>query len=195
MSFLAGINWVLVIVIAVVVLLLIWFIKTMNSLTKANLTVEEAFSGMDIYLKKRYDLIPNIVNTVKGYAAHESETLEKVISARNAAYSADRNNTEVFAKAESEFSAAISRLMVVAEQYPNLKADSQFLNLQNQLSSIEKDIAQSRKYYSGAVKLYNQLVQMFPSNIVAAICGRKSAKFFELEDSAQRENVTVDFSK
>lgn len=181
-------------VIVVVVLLIVWFVSTMNKLTRAHLTVEEAFSGMDIYLKKRYDLIPNLVNTVKGYAAHEQETLEKVIAARNAAASAPRGTDEA-AAAEKSFEGAVSRLFAIAEAYPNLKADSQFLDLQRQLSAVETDIAQARKYYSGAAKKYNELVQMFPSNIVAGICGRKSANYFEVSNAAERENVTVDFTK
>ena len=180
---------------AVVIILLIWFIATRNKLVVADTNVEEAFSGMDIYMKKRYDLIPNLVETVKGYAAHESETLENVIAARNAAYGASRTDKEGVAKAESQLTSAISRLMVVAEQYPSLKADAQFLDLQKQLQSIETDIAQSRKYYSGSVKQYNQLVRMFPSSIVASLSGFKTAAYFEISDDAERNAPKVDFSK
>ncbi|MBQ4313504.1 MAG: LemA family protein [Clostridia bacterium] len=188
-------NPVVIVVIIVVVLLVLWFISTMNKLIRANATVEEAFSGMDIYLKKRYDLIPNIVATVKGYAAHEKETLVEVINARNAAAGADRSSKEAVAQAESELSAAMNRLMVVVEQYPNLKADAQFLDLQRQLASIETEIAQSRKYYSGAVKQYNLLVEMFPSSIVASLTKHAKAAYFEVSGEHERENVTVDFSK
>ena len=181
--------------VAIVVILLIWFVSTRNGLVVADTNVEEAFSGMDIYMKKRYDLIPNLVAAVKGYAAHESETLEKVIAARNAAYGADRTDKESVAKAESELTSAISRLMVVAEQYPQLKADAQFLDLQRQLQSIENDIAQARKYYSGSVKQYNQKVRMFPSSLVAGMSGFKTAPYFEIADAAERDVPTVDFSK
>jgi len=180
---------------AIVVILLIWFVATRNKLVVADTNVEEAFSGMDIYMKKRYDLIPNLVEAVKGYAAHESETLENVIAARNAAYGASRADKEGVAKAEGELTSALSRLMVVAEQYPNLKADAQFLDLQRQLQSIETDIAQSRKYYSGSVKQYNQLVRMFPSSIVASMSGFKTAAYFEIADDAERNAPKVDFSK
>ncbi|MBE6753956.1 MAG: LemA family protein [Ruminococcaceae bacterium] len=191
MSFFGLPIWA-IIVIAAVLLLAIWFISTMNKLTRANLTVEEAFSGMDIQLKKRYDLIPNIVNTVKGYAEHEKETLENVIAARNTAISAPAGTAEA-AAAEKELSGAISRLMAIAENYPDLKANVQFLDLQRQLSTIETDIAQSRKYYSGAVKKYNELVQLFPSSIIAGICGRKTVSFYEVGSETERENVTVQF--
>ena len=181
--------------VAIVIILLVWFIATRNGLVVADTNVEEAFSGMDIYMKKRYDLIPNLVASVKGYAAHESETLENVIAARNAAYGANRADKESVAKAESELTSAISRLMVVAEQYPELKADAQFLDLQRQLQSIENDIAQARKYYSGSVKQYNQKVRMFPSSIVAGMSGFKTAPYFEIADDAERTAPTVDFSK
>lgn len=183
------------IVAAVVLIILIWYIATRNKLVAADTTVEEAFSGMDIFMKKRYDLIPNIVAAVKGYAAHESETLEKVIAARNMAYNANRDDKESVAKAESELSSAISRLLVVAEQYPNLKADSQFLDLQAQLKSIEGEIAQSRKYYSGAVKQFNRLVRMFPSSIVASMAKFGVKPYFEISSDAERTAPTVDFSK
>lgn len=191
-----SIGAIIAIIAAVLVIaLLIWFVATRNKLVMADTNVEEAFSGMDIYMKKRYDLIPNLVETVKGYAAHESETLENVIAARNAAYGADRSDKEGVAKAEGELAGALSRLMVVAEQYPNLKADAQFLDLQRQLQSIETDIAQSRKYYSGSVKQYNQLVRMFPSSIVASMSGFKTAAYFEIADDAERNAPTVSFSK
>ena len=184
-----------IIILAAVVLLAIWFISTMNGLIKSKTTVDEAFSGMDINLKKRYDLIPNLVNTVKGYAAHEKETLENVIAARNSAVSADHSDINAVAEAEKNLQGAVGRLLAIAESYPDLKADSQFLNLQNQLQSIENDIAQSRKYYSGAAKLYNQKIMMFPSSIVAGLTGHKKVSYFEVSDASQRENVTVDFSK
>ncbi len=188
-------NWPIIIILAVAVILILWFITSMNSLVRLKTNVEEAFSGMDIYLKKRYDLIPNLVNTVKGYAAHEQETLQNVIAARNSAVSADRSDMNAVADAENNLVGAVSRLFALAEAYPNLKADAQFLDLQRQLSAIENDIAQSRKYYSGSAKQYNQKILMFPSSIVAAITGHKKVAYFEVSDQSQRENVTVDFSK
>lgn len=191
-----SIGAIIAIVAAVLVIaILVWFIATRNKLVVADTNVEEAFSGMDIYMKKRYDLIPNLVATVKGYAEHESQTLESVIAARNAAYGADRSDKEALAKAESALSGALSRLMVVSEQYPQLQADAQFLNLQAQLQKIEADIAQARKYYSGSVKLYNQKVRMFPSSIVAGMSGFKTAPYFEIAEETERNAPTVDFSK
>lgn len=187
--------WIIGGVILFVIIVFVWYIATRNRLVVADTNVEEAFSGMDIYLKKRYDLIPNLVATVKGYAAHESETLEKVISARNKAFNADRSDKEALAKAESEFSGALSRLLVVAEQYPALRADTQFLNLQKQLDSVETDIAQSRKYYSGSVKQFNQLVRIFPSSIVASIAHFTVKTYYEIGNEAERANPVVDFSK
>ncbi len=185
--------WTVIIIVAAVALIAIWFISTMNGLIKSKTTVEEAFSGMDIYLKKRYDLIPNLVETVKGYAAHEKETLENVIAARNSAVSVDHSDMEAVEAAEKGLQSAVGRLLAIAEAYPDLKADSQFLNLQNQLQAIENDIAQSRKYYSGAAKLYNQKILMFPSSIVASLTGHKKVPYFEVSDAAQRENVQVSF--
>ena len=185
--------WTIIIIAGAVLLIAVWFVSTMNSLIKSKTTVEEAFSGMDIYLKKRYDLIPNLVETVKGYAAHEKETLENVIAARNSAVSVDRTDINGVEAAEKNLQGAIGRLLAIAEAYPDLKADSQFLNLQNQLQSIENDIAQSRKYYSGAAKLYNQKILMFPSSIVASLTGHKKVAYFEVSDAAQRENVQVSF--
>lgn len=187
-------KWTVIIIIVAVAAIALWFISTMNSLIKSKTTVEEAFSGMDIYLKKRYDLIPNLVATVKGYAAHEKDTLESVIAARNSAVSVDRTDLNGVAEAEKNLQGALGRLLAIAEAYPDLKADSQFLNLQNQLQGIENDIAQSRKYYSGAAKIYNQKILMFPSSIVAGLTGHKKVSYFEITDAAQRENVTVDFS-
>ncbi|MBQ6796491.1 MAG: LemA family protein [Clostridia bacterium] len=177
----------------IVVLLIIWFVSTMNALIQKKMTVEEAFSGMDVYLKKRYDLIPNLVNTVKGYAEHERETLDSVISARNNAASANRGDINAAVESEKTLDSAVSRLFAIAENYPNLKADTQFLNLQGELRSVENDIAQSRKYYNGAVKQYNVKVAMFPSSIVAGMTGHKKAAFFEVSDDTQRENVEVKF--
>lgn len=181
-----------IIIAAVVLIIAIWFIATMNGLVQRKTTVEEAFSGMDVFLKKRYDLIPNIVNTVKGYAAHEKETLEGVIAARNKAVSANRSNVNEAVEAEKDFTGAVSRLLAIAENYPDLKANAQFLNLQNQLTAIENDIAQARKYYNGAVKQYNLKTAMFPSSIVAAILGHKKISFFEVAEN-ERENVKVEF--
>ena len=180
------------IIIGIVVLIGLWFMGTYNSLVRLYNAVKEAFSGMDIYLKKRFDLIPNLVETVKGYAAHESGTLEKIILARQGIQKAGDNMDERLAS-ENQLTTALRGLNVVVEQYPNLKADTQFLDLQRQLAQIENDIAQARKYYNGTVRAYNTKVESFPTMIVANISGKKAATYFEVSDEAERQNVQVKF--
>lgn len=187
--------WFVWLIIGVIVLIVLWFISVYNSLVKLRALYEEAFSGMDIYMKKRYDLIPNLVETVKGYAAHESGTLEAVINARNKAVNASGSGSvEDRIASEGELSNAISRLMVVVEQYPQLKADSQFLNLSQQLSSIENDIAQARKYYNGAVRQFNTKIAMFPASIVASMGSFTKQPYFELDDASERQAPKVSFT-
>ncbi len=180
-----------IILIVVLVLIVLWAIATYNSLVGLRMRVQEAFSGMDVYLKKRYDLIPNIVETVKGYAKHEQETLEKVINARNKAVSATTPTEKV--DSEKELSGCISRLFALTESYPDLKADTQFTNLQGELSKIETDIAQARKYYNGSVKGYNTKVSLFPAVIIAKIFGFHAEPFFTVDDESERKNVKVQF--
>lgn len=189
---LTTLQWVLVGVAVVVVLaIIIWIIAGYNALIRLRNNNEEAFSTMDVFMKKRYDLVPNLVNTVKGYAKHESETLENVIQARNLANGA--TSTEEKLKAEKDFSSALSRLLVVAENYPELKANTNFLDLQTQLKTLEIEIANSRKYYNGNVKIYNNKVQMFPSNIIAKMFRFKKAAMFEITNQEERNAVKVEF--
>ena len=174
--------WLYVIIAIVVVLLLLVF-TTYNSFVKLNNKVEEAFSTMDVYLKKRWDLIPNIVETVKGYAKHEKSTLEEVINLRNSSY--DKMNTNDKVETNNKLSQGISKLMAIAESYPELKANENFKDLSNQLTRVEDDIANARKYYNGTIRIYNNKVEMFPSNIIALAisssnlinCLLKSLKF------------------
>lgn len=182
------------IVLGIVVLLVIWFIASYNKLVHSKQLVEEAFSGMDVYLKKRYDLIPNLVETVKAYAKHESETFDSVVKARGEAISGSQGN-DLAKKIEGEknLESAISRMMLVVEQYPNLKADSQFLDLQRQLNMVETDISQSRKYYNGAVRQLNEAVRKIPTNIVAGIAGFREEPYYDVSNEAERENVKVSF--
>lgn len=178
------------IIIGIVVLLIIYIIALYNSFVQLNNKVDEAFSTMDVYLKKRWDLIPNIVETVKGYAKHEKETLEKVISLRNSAY--ENMSDEEKIKANEQLTSGINKIMALAEAYPDLKANENFKDLSNQLTKVEEDIANSRKYYNGVVRIYNDKVKMFPSNIFAGLFGYKAKKMFET-DSAERENIKVEF--
>ncbi len=177
-------------IIVIIALLVLYFIATYNGLVKLNNTVKEAFSTMDVYLKKRWDLIPNIVETVKGYAKHEKETLNEIINLRSGAY--DKMSEDEKVEANNKLSQGITKLMAVAEAYPDLKANENFRDLSNELSKVEEDIANSRKYYNGAVKIFNNKVEMFPSNIVAGILGYKAKAMFEANET-ERENVKVQF--
>lgn len=178
----------LYIIIAIVVVLLLLVFTTYNSFVKLNNKVEEAFSTMDVYLKKRWDLIPNIVETVKGYAKHEKSTLEEVINLRNSSY--DKMNTNDKVETNNKLSQGISKLMAIAESYPELKANENFKDLSKQLVKVEEDIANARKYYNGTVRIFNDKVQMFPSNIIASIFGYKAKDMFEANEN-ERENVKV----
>jgi LemA protein len=183
---------VLIVIIVIAVILVLWFVSMYNGFVKANNNCEEAFSTMDVYMKKRYDLIPNLVETVKGYAKHESETLQNVVAARNAAASAGTVGEKI--EAENALSGTLRQLFAVAEAYPDLKANQNFLDLQNQLKSIEEDIANSRKYYNGTVKIFNNKCQMFPSNIIANAFGYSKKEMFEVSNEAERQNVQVNFN-
>ncbi len=179
------------IVLAVFAVLILWYIVTYNGFIRLRTMCEEAFSTMDVYLKKRVDLIPNLVNTVKGYTQHEAETLEKVVQARSMAMKATDTKEKI--KAEGELSAALGRLLAISEAYPDLKANSNFLSLQNDLKTMEQEIANSRKYYNGCVKNYNIKIQSIPSNIVASMAHFEMMPLFEVSDEADRENVKVEF--
>ena len=178
----------LYIIIAIVVVLLIAFLVAYNGFVKENNKVKEAFATMDVYLKKRWDLIPNIVETVKGYAKHEKETLEEVIKLRNGAY--DNMSDDEKIKANEKLSSGISKIMALAEAYPELKANENFKDLSNQLVKVEDEIANSRKYYNATVRDFNNKVEMFPSNIVAELLGYKSKSMFEANEE-ERKNVKV----
>lgn len=181
-------GWIILIVI--LVLLVIYLISTYNTFVRLRNSVREAFSTMDVYLKKRWDMIPNIVNTVKGFAKHEKETLEGVIKLRNGAY--DSMSPEEKIATNQELSRGITKIMALAEAYPDLKANTNFMDLSNQLAKVEDDISNSRKYYNAVVRRYNDKIEMFPSNLVASIFGFKLDKMFEIVEE-ERENVKVEF--
>ena len=172
----------------IVGLLVIFVVVTLNKIIKANNKVKEAFSTMDVYLKKRWDLIPNIVNTTKAYAKYESETLEGIVKERNnyakLSMSDKLNSNE-------EISNNLNKLFALAEDYPELKASENFLDLSKQLTAVEDEIAHSRKYYNASVREYNNRIQMIPSNIVAAIFGFKTKNMFEAT-AEEKENVKVE---
>lgn len=177
-------------IIGVIALLVIYVLVTYNVFVKMKNRVDESFSTMDVYLKKRWDLIPNIVETVKGYAKHEKSTLSDVIKLRNGAY--DNMSSDEKIKANQQLSKGIAKIMALAEQYPDLKANENFKDLSTQLTKIEDEIANSRKYYNGTVREFNDKVQMFPSNIVAKIFGYKAKIMFEATKE-ERKNVKVSF--
>ena len=181
--------WIIILV--VVVLLVLWVIGVQNRLTNKRMKAENAFADIDVHLVKRYDLIPNLVETVKGYAKHEAETLEKVVSARNMAQSATTLEDKI--QGENILSGTLKSLFAVAESYPDLKANQNFMDLQQQLKDIEKDIANSRKYYNAVVKDFNNKCEMFPSNIIAKIFNFVVKPMFEVEGAEERKNVKVQF--
>ena len=171
------------IIIAVLIILVIYFICVYNSLVKLNNNVKEAFSTMDVYLKKRWDLIPNLVETVKGYAKHEKETLTDVIEARNKFQSATTPEEEM--KASGDLNKALSRLMVLTESYPELKANENFLQLQGDLKDCEEKISFARQFYNDTVLSYMNKIEMFPSNIIASMFNFKKADYFEAGEEAK----------
>lgn len=180
----------LIILIVILALCVLYFMITYNKLIKLSNEVKEAFSTMDVYLKKRWDLIPNIVETVKGYAKHEKDTLKEVIELRNNVNSYDKLSDEEKIKTNEQMTNGLNKLMAIVEAYPDLKANDNFLSLQSDLSSIEDEIAQARKYYNAVVRNFNNKVEMIPSNIVAKILGYKSKSMFEA-NANERENVKV----
>ncbi len=181
----------LIIILVIVVLLILWLVGTYNGFVKLRNKTEEAFSAMDVSLKKRYDLIPNFVETVKGYAKHESETLEKVIAARNMAMTS--RTPEETIKNDNVLTGTLKSLFALSEGYPDLKANQNFLQLQEQLSRVEEEIAGSRRYYNGVVNKYNTKTEMFPGNLLAGIFGFRRKPLYEVNEAAERESVKVSF--
>jgi LemA protein len=182
------------IIIGVVVVLLIIFLSIYNGLVRRRNQVKNAWAQIDVQLKRRYDLIPNLVETAKGYMKHERETLESVTKARNLAQQLSSAGAGERAKAEGELSSALSRLLAVVENYPDLKANQNFLALQEELTSTENKISFSRQFYNDSVLRYNNQTQMFPSNIVASMTGFKASEFFEVTLAAEREAPKVSFT-
>lgn len=181
----------LYIILGLVILIALYFIGAYNSFVTLRNKTEEAFSSMDVILKKRFDLIPNLVETVKGYAKHESETLEKVIRARNAAMSATTDEARL--ENEAALTASLRQVFALSESYPDLKANTNFMDFQNSLQRIEDEISGARRYYNAIVNKYNVKTEVFPSNIVANMFGFKRKPLFEVKDEGERDNVQVKF--
>lgn len=176
----------------IIAVLVVFIISLYNGLVKAKNQADESWSNIDTQLKRRYDLIPNLVETVKGYASHEKETLEKVIQARNNAMSA----TGVAQKQEAEniLTGALKSLFALSENYPDLKANQNFLQLQSTLSDTENQIQSSREQYNNAVNILNTKIEVFPSNLIAKQLGFTKREFFKTSE-AEKQNVKIDFNK
>ena len=186
------IFWIILIIAIVLVL---FVVGIYNSLVSLKLRTENAWAQIDTQLKRRFDLIPNLVETVKGYAKHESETLEKVIQARNQ-YVAANGSVEQTAKAEGMLEGAVKQLFALAENYPDLKANQNFTALQVELTGTEDKIAYARQFYNDTVQMYNEKLMVFPNNIVVSMFGANKfapKAFFEVANEVERENVKVSF--
>ncbi len=181
---------ILLVVVAIIVLIILWVVGTYNSLVTLRNRVKDSWSQIDVQLKRRFDLIPNLVETVKGYTKHESETLENVVKARNTYLSATAPEEQM--KADGELTKAVSKLFALAESYPDLKANTNFTELQNELNETENKIAMSRQFYNDVVMQYNNKVEIVPSNIVASMFKFKKEAFFEANET-EKQNVQVKF--
>ena len=181
---------VIIVVGSVLLLLILWVAFMYNALVRGRNHCDEAWSGIDTELKRRYDLIPNLVSTVKGYAAHERETLERVTQARNAAV-ASQGSPASQAKDENVLVDSLKRLLAVVESYPDLKANQNFLKLQQELVNTEDRIQRARRFYNGNVRDYNNRVQVIPSGLIARPFGFKEREFFEIESAVERQAPVV----
>ncbi|HTM68997.1 MAG TPA: LemA family protein [Candidatus Binatia bacterium] len=183
-------NAIMIVLGLLVVVVVAWLIAVYNGLITLRNRTDEAWSDIDVQLKRRYDLIPNLVETVKGYAKHESETMEKVIQARAAAMGAQ--TTAAKAEAENQLSQTLKSLFAIAENYPDLKASQNFLQLQDDLKDAEDKIQAARRFYNANVRDFNTKIQVFPNNLIAERLSFKKYEFFEI-DNAERQNVQVKF--
>lgn len=179
------------IIIGVVVLAVLWLIGVYNGLIRLRNQTDEAWSDIDVQLKRRYDLIPNLIETVKGYATHERELFENVTKARAQAMNAEGAHAQ--GEAENMLSNTLKSLFAVAENYPNLKANENFAKLQDELSDTENKIQAARRFYNGNVRDFNTKTQVFPNNMFANMLGFKQYEFFEVDEPNERKNVEVKF--
>ena len=179
-----------IVIVVLIVLIVLYFITAYNGFVKLRNNVKEGWSQIDVQLKRRFDLIPNLMETVKGYMKHEKETLEAVVNARNSYASAESNADAM--KADGELTKTLNKLFALAESYPDLKANTNFMDLQNNLKETEDKIAYARQFYNDAVLKYKNKLEMFPSNIIAGLFGFKPEPFFEATE-AEKENPKVKF--
>ena len=176
------------IVLVLLALAIVWGILTYNRFIKMINMVKEAWSGIDVQLKRRFNLIPNLIETVKGYAKHEAETLEEIVHIRTGSQDVNERGAE-----EGQITRALQNLLAVVEDHPDLKASENFRDLQQNLDDIESEIQMARRYYNGSVRDHNVLVESFPSNLIARFFGFRSAEFFEIELAHQRDVPKVEF--
>lgn len=176
------------IIIGLLVIILIYILLLFNSLIKLNNNVEEAFSTMDVYLKKRWDLIPNIVETIKSYSKYEKTVFKDIVELRNKSY--ENMTYEDKIKLNEKLSKNINTFIILSEEYPKLKSNESYINLIKELSKIEEDIANARKYYNGTVRIYNNKVEIFPNNIFARIFGYKVKPMFKINND-EKESIKV----
>jgi LemA protein len=184
---------VIIVVVVLILLAVFYYIAKRNGIISARNRVDESWSGIDVQLKRRHDLVPNLVETVKGYAAHESSVFEKVTQARAESMSA--KSVQDTANAETKLTGALTDLRAVAEQYPNLKATENFQQLSRNLSELEDEIQASRRIYNSNVQAYNTDIQQFPGSIIANQGNFTARQYFEIEDKSEREPVAVSFDK
>jgi Uncharacterized conserved protein len=182
----------LIVLLAIILLIVLWTIGVYNKLVKLKVLMKEAWSIVDVFLNKRYDLIPNLVETVRGYAEHESETFENVILARSQAMGAKNIGDKI--ESEGMLGSVLGRLMAISESYPQLRANENFMHLQAELASLEDEIEKARRYYNGTVRENNIYVNSFPSNIIAGVFNFPEGTFFEGEER-KREAPKVSFKK
>jgi len=181
----------LIVIGVLVVIAVLYYISKRNSIIASRNRVDESWSGIDVQLKRRHDLVPNLVETVKGYAAHESQTFEKTTKARAEAMAAQGVGDT--AKAEQQLTGALANLRAIAENYPELRATENFQQLSRNLSELEDEIQASRRIYNSNVQSYNTTIQQFPASIIANQSGFTAREYFEIEDASQREPVSVSF--
>lgn len=174
-------------------IIVIWIIALYNGIITRKVKVDNSWSDIRVFLKKRFDLIPNLVNTVKGYAQHEKSTLEEITQARATAMNIAGNDVAGMQQANQKLTGALGKLLAVAENYPDLKANTNFLELQNALQGIESDLSNARRYYNATVRDYNIGIQKFPAVTVAGLMGFQKREFFELENPEEEKNVEVKF--
>ena len=180
-----------IIILIIIIILAIWGIGAYNGFIKKKNRIEEAFATMDVYLKKRWDLIPNLVNTVKAYAKHETDTFEKITAMRTRSYESLSPNEKI--EANQALGGALGTIVATAEAYPELKANENFRDLMKQLEGLEDDIANSRKYYNGCVREMNTAVESFPTNIIANSFHFEKYRMYEVDDAKEREAIAVNF--